>query len=83
MFLTLRKSAEEVMTDTGINSRDRRAELRAISKAMMPLMPAVRLLEAERAVRGAQQTQDRPKKSATLTPAPSSGPSPLRMRPRP
>lgn len=81
MFLALRKSAEAIMADGGMASRDQRAELRATAKAMNALMPATRLLEAERRIRDAQETIARPRRDSKTSPAPAGGPTPLRMTP--
>jgi hypothetical protein len=83
MFLALRQSAEHIMADGSMSSRDQRAELRATAKAMNALMPSTRLLEAERRIREAQDTIGRPRRESKVTPAPAGGPAPLRMTPAP
>ncbi len=57
----------KVAQDPDLDERHRRQELRQCAKAMLALIPAERLLQAERAVRKSADDMARPQKDAELT----------------
>lgn len=70
----LQVSLREVLADTTLTAKERRAEVRQITRAMIPLLPVSRLHAAERLIREAAAAQDRKTADPELTPAPTSEP---------
>ena len=63
----------EVLNDTSLTDKERRAETRAITRSMVPLLPISRLAEAEDIIKDAHATITRETKDPALTPVGTGG----------
>lgn len=79
MHAALTESFEQAMTDPVMTERERRLEMRQIAKAMAGLVPAERLLAAERTVRRAAEDMAKPRKDPGLTDVGEESSVPLRL----
>lgn len=78
VFRMLASTADLAVVDPSLTGRERRAELRAIARSMHTLIPAARLLSAERVVRKAGERTE--SSAASLKPdTPHASAGPLQM----